>query len=461
MPQKIAYGTGQIAGSLSSEIGNQLVRPVFVLNPAIGFSPATIGFCEAIYRMWDAVTDVWMGSVSDNTRTRWGRRRPYIFIGSVLLGFVVPAMFMFDQGWSTQAILFWMVGFQLLLFTCQTIFNVPWQSLQLELTPNSAERTSVSSYRSALGSVVGLVAPWLWAIIQLPVFNNAAGQTDVVRGAFWVALVAGVLIIAAGLVPAIFCREPYYKSIVNQTKVSVLTDLKLTFKNTVFLRIMLITLLMIVSGSTVDGLNFFTRLYYVFEGDTVAAARFAGIAGNVATISGLAAIPLYNYLARRFGKRATLLGSAIVMTVAALSTWVFYVPENPYLMLINVVLGVPPVVGYWVLFPSMLGDAADHDELTTHKRREGSFSAIYSWSVKVALTIGGALSGLVVVWAGFASGSAVLIQSPETITNMRLLLALLPIGILGAAIWCIAGYPLTNTRMLEIRAELEARRGRL
>jgi len=192
----------------------------------------------------------------------------------------------------------------------------------------------------------------------------------------------------------------------------------------------------------------------------VLAAKLTGIDGVIATIVGILGVPVAQWSAHRFGKGRTLATAAALSVFASLLSWVTFTPSAPYLSVICNPLFQFGGAVIWVIIPSMTGDIADHDELVTGQRHEGAFASIFSWIVKMTISIGMVLPGPMIELAGFdvKSGSH---QTPEAIFGMRLILALTPALIMLPALFILNRYTLTATRMSEIRAELEARRGRL
>ncbi|AHF92245.1 sodium:melibiose symporter [Opitutaceae bacterium TAV5] len=455
---KLAYASGQFASGLMMNTNNNFVLPVFVVS--LGVSPALISFLDMVYRLWDAITDMLVGWLSDNTRTRWGRRRPYIFAGALLSGLWMPVLWLFDASWSMQTIILWMIGAQLLMYLVTTFWNIPYQCLLLEITPSSVERTNVAAARTYFSKCVWLLLSWIWFFAQLPVFRGPDGKIDQLRGALGLSLVAGVLVAALGVLPALFCRERYYHQVSTREKVPLLKNIRLTFRNRPFLQLSLLTLLFMLGTLSVESIAFFTRLYYVCGGDTVLAARLTGLTGTCSFVTGLVAVPVFQWIARRHGKRTALLLIMGIFFASSLATLVTYRPDLPYLSLVNGMLGAMAMTAIWMLLPSMAGDVVDHDELQTGERREGAFAAIFSWISKLAYSLALAVAGVLVAAIGFDAKSATG-QSPEVMHSLRLLLAFVPTLFIGGALWVASCYRLDTGRINEIRAELEARRGKL
>ncbi|MBC8041735.1 MAG: MFS transporter [Opitutaceae bacterium] len=181
--------------------------------------------------------------------------------------------------------------------------------------------------------------------------------------------------------------------------------------------------------------------------------------GTVTLVAGLVSIPIFQGLANRIGKTKTLGITIALVMLGSLASWFTMTPAHPYLSFAGGILNAPGYTGLWMLLPSMLADVADHDELQTSERREGSFSSIFGWLLKLSSTLGFAVSGPLIVLAGFQARGSGAVPPPEVLLNMRMLYAFLPAAFLITAIVLLVRYPLSAKAMTDIRAQLETRRG--
>ncbi|MEM8547545.1 MAG: MFS transporter, partial [Pseudomonadota bacterium] len=200
---KLVYGIGAFVNNiLAAAIGNMAI----VLNLGLGMSPALVGLLGSLPRLTDAITDPLMGYISDNTKSSYGRRRPYIFFGAIAAGIVFMFLWQFPPG-KTEGYYFWyfLVG-SLIFFLAYTMFATPWVALGYELTPDYHERTRLMGVQNFIGNGAYIISPYFLAIMYLPIFENE------VQGASRLAIIIGIVVVVLGVLPAIFLRERFTAS---------------------------------------------------------------------------------------------------------------------------------------------------------------------------------------------------------------------------------------------------------
>jgi GPH family glycoside/pentoside/hexuronide:cation symporter len=143
---KTAYGAASTVNYFGGQLLKVLSASIFVTG--MGMSPAGIGIVFLIFRLWDACLDPFMGWLSDNTRTRWGRRRPYVLIGGLLTGLIFPLLWIGRAHWSETWKFGWLIGIGLVFYTAFTVWVMPFSSMLPEMTPDTDERTSITSFQS-------------------------------------------------------------------------------------------------------------------------------------------------------------------------------------------------------------------------------------------------------------------------------------------------------------------------
>ena len=439
--KKSAWAIGSIADVYMANALNYLAFPIY--NMGLGVDPRMLGWALGLPRIWDAISDPLMGNFSDNTRTRFGRRRPYILIGAILCAIMFALIWSPPTGWSPTAIGWYFMALVFIYYTAYTIFVVPWGAMGLELTTDYNERTRVQAYRTFFQGVgaFGLSAMW-WLALKW------GGGNDVV-GVRYVGLAFAALILVCGVLPAIFCRENLAH---DQDKIKFWPAIKATFSNTVFLLLIAVTVCVFLGIFMVNSFALYINTYYVFDGDKEGVAFLQMIAGFAFQGAGVGLIPVISYIATRVGKKATLIGGLLMVVVAYGTSWWCYTPDNPWLQLITLALAAPGLACMWMIASSMVADICDMDELKTGRRREGMYGASYSWACKAGISLTMILSGYMLSWSGF--DAAVEVQPEAVITNMRLLYMFVPMGFLALAAGLLIFYPLSEERVLEIQKQL-------
>ena len=458
---KVVYGLGAfVNNTLADAIGRMMI----VLNLGLGMNPALVGLLGALPRLTDAITDPLMGYISDNTRSRWGRRRPYMFVGAISVAIVFTLLWQLPEGKSENWYFVYFLAGSLIFFLAYTVYATPWVALGYELTPDYHERTRLMGVQNFFGNIAYMISPYFLAIMYLPVFG------DVVTGAGYLAIIIAVVVISLGVLPAIFLRERFKDiaaaetegEVVGSAVWQVIKNFFIAFGKTLsfkpFLKLCVATFLVFNGFILIAAFQSYVIIYYVFEGDQAAGAVFVGHSGLVQAISALLVIALVTWLATKIGKRRAFYISTGISMIGYVLKWFCYTPDNPWLVLIPAPLMAFGLAGLFTLMPSMVADVVDADEINTHERREGMYGSIFWWVVKLGQSVAILGGGLLLVWTGFdvELGSN---QTAEAIRLMRLCDAIIPAAASGIAIWAIASYTITEEKAHEVRMQLEARRG--
>ena len=162
----------------------------------------------AIPRAFDAISDPMVGYISDNARTRWGRRRPFMFGGIIAAGLLFALLWQLPGGRSETFYFVWFLVGSIIFYIGYTVFATPWVALGYELTPDYHERTRLMGTQNFIGQLAYVVSPWfLWIMNSGTFFRDADGEPDQVAGAAGLAVVVALVTIGLGLLPAIFLRE--------------------------------------------------------------------------------------------------------------------------------------------------------------------------------------------------------------------------------------------------------------
>lgn len=461
--QKIAFGSGHLVNNLFP--GSLGVFSFFLLT-TYGMDPVWAGLLGGIPRIYDAITDPIMGYISDNTTSKWGRRRPYIFIGAITSGLLFAALWQLHTE-NSQTYNFWyFMIFSLLFLTGNTIYSTPLIGLGYEMTSDYRERTRLMGFSQTISQLAWMLVPWLWVIIADPdLFPN---QAVAIRSlSIWV----GVACLALGIMPAIFCREINQDALSNRDTITLRSlvqnmkglwrSMKLIFKNVPFVRLCMATFLVFNGFQMVASFSFFIIVYYLFNGSFENAGHWPAWFSTISAVfTAFLIIPVVTWMSHGWGKRNAFLVSTAVSIVGYILKWWAFDAENIWLMFVPIPFLSFGLGGLFTLMMSMTADVCDLDELMNGMpRKEGTFGAIYWWMVKLGQGLALVLGGLVLKFIGFDGGATA--QSPETIANLRLADIIIPSATAALAIIVMLKYDLDEEKAHQIKAELVQRRGEL
>jgi glycoside/pentoside/hexuronide:cation symporter, GPH family len=453
--EKFFYGAGSGSFQLSTDGVKGLANPIY--NITLGLSPSLIGLVLMISRVFDAFTDPLIGKWSDDTRSRWGRRRPFIFVGAFLTAGAFILIWLVPESWAGQTerlFVFYLIA-MLIFYFCATIQTVPYHTLGMEMTPDYNERTSVAGFKMMFSFGFTLLLPWIFRFAQ----SESFGGSTMAGMRYWSFILAG-LIIVGGVLPALLVKERYYHIAKDQAKIPFWRGVKLTLQNRSFLLLVAIILCIGLGFGMVAALGPYIIYYHIFDGDTKTGQELVAVGANAYALTALFSTPLLTAFCARLGKVRMLYYVIALGIFGSLLTYFFYSKAFPYLTVLSSVLVAPQAAGFWTITTSMKADICDDDELRNGMRREGMFGAVGNWIFKITISSTFLISGLILEFSGFDAalkGN----QTPETLYSMRICFAIIPAIFSVLALYLLTRYTLTGERMAEIRAALEARRAKV
>jgi GPH family glycoside/pentoside/hexuronide:cation symporter len=506
--QKFSFGAGHfILNILPGTLG---VFIQFFLLTAWGVDPLWAGLLGGIPRIFDAITDPIMGFISDNTKSNWGRRRPYIFLGAIISGILFFLMWQIDDNASQTYIIWHVMILQILFLVGNTMFATPLVGLGYEMTSDYNERTRLMSFANSMGQIAWMIVPWLYVII--PDSNTFNTQTQGVRT---MALIVGLMTIVFGILPSLFCKGIDSSHMENRKKINfstIASNMKELFagilqvsKNKPFMRLCGATFLVFNGFQLVAAFGVFIIVFYLYNGSYEMAGTWPAWFNTInALITALLVIPIISKMANKWGKRKAFIISTALSIIGYLMKWwgfdkdlnsrfnhtgigeglnsiiasIFETlnpildsigmswfgidPANdiPWLMFIPIPFFAFGMGGLFTLMMSMTADVCDLDELENGMpRKEGTFGAIYWWMVKLGQAIALVLGGLILKIVGFDPN--VTEQTLETMNRLRIADILIPSLTAALAIWVMWNYSLNEKRAREIKKKLVERRGEL
>lgn len=461
--QKAAFGAGHLVNNL---LPGSLGVFAFFLLTAFGMDPFLAGLLGGLPRFFDAITDPIMGYISDNTKSRLGRRRPYIFIGAILSGVLFAVLWQLNPENSQMYNFWYFLILSLVYLIGNTIFSTPLIGLGYEMTSDYNERTRLMGFSQTFGQIAWMIVPWFWVIIA----NPAIFETQAI-GVRQLSVIVGAVCIILGIMPALFCKEIdqailtnrddiTFKNLLNNFK-SLLKNMVQVFRNKSFVQLCGATFLVFNGFQMVASFSYFIIVFYMFKGNYGDAGTWPAWFSTISALcTAFLIIPVITWMANKIGKRNAFIVATFLSIIGYALKWWGFNPEYPWLMFMPLPLMVFGIGGLFTLMMSMTADVCDLDELHNGMpRKEGTFGAIYWWMVKLGQGLALVLGGLVLKLIGFDQNAT--LQTVETLTRLRLADILIPAFTAGLAILVMWKYDLTEKRAREIKEELVRRRGEL
>jgi len=335
--QKTAYGFGMLANQLfAAALGVFMV----VLVVGLGMDPLLAGLLGALPRIFDALTDPVMGYVSDHTYSKWGRRRPYIFIGAIITGLSFIFMWQINPENSHVYTFWYFLLWSLVFYLGYTIFATPYIALGYEMSDDFKERTRLMAAAQLIGQFAWVIAPWSWVIIYNPSLFKSAPE-----GARYLAVWVGLGCMFIAMIPAFICKQKVIPS--EEQKRIDFQDLKgelvsfakgivTTFKCKPFLKLCVVTFLIFNGFQTIAGFAWYIIVFYLFKGDMGAAGTWPAWFGTVSALFTIfLVIPIVTFVSGKIGKRGAFIFSTLVSIVGYSMKWWCFDPSNPYLMFLQ------------------------------------------------------------------------------------------------------------------------------
>lgn len=458
MGQKIAFGVGMLANQMfPASLGIFMV----VLVQNLGFPGWMWGMVYFLPRVLDAVTDPIMGFISDNTRSVWGRRRQYVFLGAIVMGVTFSVMWqLYGENSVDYNFIYFLLG-SFAFYIGLTIFSVPYVAMGYEMSEDFHERTQIMAIAQWIGQWAWVIAPWFWVIMYEPNwFPSPEAATREL--AIWV----GVIFAICAMVPAIFIPSkstknenfsPLTFNAIGDSVSQIIKGFKEAFSSTPFRKLCISTFFIFNAFNTVAGFVFFIVVWHLFKGDAGAAGYWTPIFGSVgALVTTFLVIPIVARMSKKIGKKNAFMVSQGIALFGYASLWFLFVPGKPWMFIFSLPFHSFGIGSLFVLMMSMTADVIDLDELNYGKRREGVFGAIYWYMVKFGFAIAGGLSGVILTVVGFDGNAAV--QPEGAVEGLRIFFSGLPMLGTIAAMYLMHDYDVDEKRANEIREELEKRK---
>jgi Na+/melibiose symporter-like transporter len=424
-------------------------------------------------RLSDAFTDPLIGVLSDKTKSRWGRRKPWIAGGAPLLMLSLYMLFVPPENPSAWYFGFWIVT----LYLAFTIVDLPYFAWGAELSPLYDERTKITARREQFHfagtitfNLLPLVAATLiylsradlssiWDLLDnfneefVGIMQERAGHIDVILN--WIANFVMVLIPVTFLMALLFVSEPA-QQVIPRRKPTFIASLKVVVRNGPFVRL-IICYTVSVLGAGMTGI-----LSYFFVKHVIGAGELYPIYLLVYYLSSVLGLPIWTRLANRIGKHRAFI--VAVLWFAFWASWIPFIPSGNFGLFLVIMCFKGSAIGALLAIPAaMAADAVDIDSARTGEQRAGLYFSVWGLLKKGANALGGAIGLAAAAFFGFdpladpALAGTAEGNSDSALLWLALLYSIVPAGFKFIALPFIWKYPLTEARQVRIRERLDRR----
>lgn len=423
-PAVFGWGLGSVGTLVLLNITNSLVLKYLV--DIVGVAAAIAGTIIAATRIFDAFLDPFMGSFSDATVSRWGRRRPFLLAGGVMCAAAPILIFAAPSALTGSSAVAYMVVALLFYALAYTTFNVPYMAMPVEMTQSHHERTYLFSFRIYATAIAGVIGG---AMAPSLVEYFGGGR----EGFAMMAYIMSAVILTACFTSFYLTRNAPVSDAPIADKNPKFTQIRYALRNKPFLSLM-IAKIFLVSGTGIGGAAMAFFVTIVLE----KPLSWLGFFVIGATIGMMGSQVLWLKIARALGKRKCFLIAAAFYIVVVL-TWLLAGPEETQIA-VAVRAFALGVFGGGLLLTSqaMLPDTLQHELELTGVQHEGVLTGIYTTVERGASALGVAIAGFVLGAGGYIGGLDPAQQSASAISAIYLCMAVLPaVAVLlsSAAIW--------------------------
>ena len=433
---KIGWGIGELA--IAFYVGVTMAFFLFYLTEALQISPVWAGTALLIPRLWDAITDPFMGALSDRTRSRMGRRRPYLLVGAFVFGLTFwlvlsPPPFESELG---KAVYF--TAMYLLVSTGYTIYDVPYSSMAAEMTGSFRERTNLTGYKM-MAARLGII---LAAIVSPLIFTSRETLSE---GFALLGAVGGVFITITGLV-AFFATADAPRIEAVPDRFSLREEIRAVVQNKPFANLFVVFLLQ----NLAIGASATTLIYFI----TITMAITPNLIGPLFAVAGVTALiatPGWVIIGGRIGKKTAYARAMMVNMLVALGLFLLPTAWAMLLFGVYVIMGIADA-GNQLMSNSMVPDTVEVDELQNGVRREGAIFGAWAFCRKAGMAGGAFLTAICLELFGFVSGAAEQTESAQL--GIRIGFSLLPLVLWFGAFKWLSRYDLDEAKFNEIKDEL-------
>lgn len=428
---KIGFGVCDIGGNLF--FTTLSFHLTIFLTDTLGLAAGLMGIAMMVGRIVDAFSDPLMGYISDHTSSRWGRRRPYIFFGSIPLVFFFILMFSSPEWISSQRGLFiWVTVIYFLMTTSYTVVNIPYGALTPDLTRDYDQQTVLNGYRMSFAVVGTLIA----AGAAIPVIGLFESKTTGYTG---MAVIFGIIMLITAWLTFFTVKEPGVKK--ESYNKGIFKEYLLVLSDKTFQKI-LIPWGLYISGVTVVASTLIYFFQYVYKDEGMTTLIMLAL-----LVTALAFIPIWVKISKTIGKKNSYIIGMGIFAVAVLLV-AFSADKVPVPVLIGyMILAGIGLSTHYVMPYSLIPDVVENNYAETGKRREGIYYGLWTFLSKLGQAVSALIIGIVLTVVHYSPGA---VQTASAELGIRMLVGPVPVIIIILGMVIMYRYPITSQKYSEI-----------
>ncbi len=438
---KIGFGLGDLGFNIGVQATALVLMKFYTDTLLIGAGMA--GIVVLVSKIIDAITDPLMGVITDRTESRWGKFRPYLLIGAIPFGLSFFLLLNAPVSWSLNARIIY--AFITYIFFCimLTVTNVPYQSLLSVMTRNSDERVALSSFRS-VGGIIGV----LIAAVAIESIVASFGQGNDAAGYRIAGLITAAIIVITTLICFSTTRENYKAK--KEKALTLKENVLLIIKNKPFVILWLSVLLIMIGVNTLAATVFFYFEYYLLN------AGMGMVAFAACFLLAIISMPLYVKLSKTKSNKFSYILGNIIMCAGLL--FIFIVGKSNIILSVTgmIIFGIGLSANY--LCPwAMIANTIEYSQLKSGIRKEGTFYGVFFLVMKLSAALAGFLVGQILSFSKYVPN--LLEQQDSALTAIRLLMTIIPIGLVLIGSIVLFSYSITtksHKKMVEELRKMDA-----
>lgn len=413
--EKVSYGLGDMGNNIAyGAVGFYFV---FFLTDVAGISPLWAGYIFMIVRIWNAVCDLIMGVISDHTKTRFGRRRPFLLYGAIPLGIGFALLWLVPFKGNVQLIIYYTI-IGILFNTLYSFVSIPYNALLPELSQDYDERTSISGYKMAFSFVGSLLSAMGVTYIVDTIYPGKSMYAT----SFPVMGRVLALVLAVSILLAFVGTKERVEAKVSENQGNIWTNLKSLMKLKEFKLVLGVFIFNMVSFDIIMALYIYFMKYALKISDSLSYIFMA-----IPLVAAVVVTPIWVGISNKIGKQKTYIISAIYFLIPLFACLFIPAGNIPVTAAITILIGVGMSASQVLIF-SILPDVVEVDELKNGVRREGVIYGATMLLYKISSAIIVALVSAAMGWFGYieSTGNSVVTQSASAVFGIRLLMSCMP-----------------------------------